>query len=96
MFHVAAHEAGHAIGLDHSNQPSALMYPSYHIDNSFDPDLTKPLDASYTLPQDDTRGAQYLYGRRTGPVPTVTVTTDPMPTESTADCSWSSWTSYGS
>ena len=78
------------------------MYPSYHIDDTFNPDLTRPLDESYNLPQDDTRGAQYLYGRRTSsiptdPTPTRPVATEPAPTEpdQTDNCSWSNWSDYG-
>mgnify|MGYP003729749029 CR=1 FL=1 len=66
LFQVAAHEAGHALGLDHSNEASALMYPSYtgYLPN-------------FRLPQDDTSAAQYLYGRRTWPERTGN---DPDPT----------------
>ncbi len=46
---VAAHEIGHAIGLGHSTDSNALMYPYYN--------------ASITSPQaDDIAGAVYLYG----------------------------------
>nr|XP_049599608.1 collagenase 3 [Syngnathus scovelli] len=52
LFLVAAHEFGHSLGLTHSNDPGALMYPIYSY--------TKPSD--FRLPQDDINGIQSLYG----------------------------------
>ena len=46
---VAAHEIGHNLGLDHSNDPNALMYPSYSAPHRF-------------LGNDDIAGIQSLYG----------------------------------
>ncbi|XP_035638204.2 uncharacterized protein LOC118391192 [Oncorhynchus keta] len=54
---VAAHEFGHALGLAHSRDSSALMYPTYHFVNT----------KGYRLPADDRRGVQALYGVRTTP-----------------------------
>ncbi|KAF3706750.1 Collagenase 3 [Channa argus] len=52
LFMVAAHEFGHSLGLSHSNDPGALMYPVYSYRN---PD-------KYVLPRDDVKGIQSLYG----------------------------------
>ncbi|XP_044141114.1 matrix metalloproteinase-18-like [Bufo gargarizans] len=62
LFIVAAHEFGHSLGLFHSSDPSALMYPTYHF--------TEP--SEFRLPEDDVNGIQSLYGARTAPEePTV-------------------------
>lgn len=54
LFHVAAHEFGHSLGLSHSPVEGALMYPWYQgMQNGFD----------YELPEDDRLGIQHLYGR---------------------------------
>ncbi|XP_076833480.1 collagenase 3 [Brachyhypopomus gauderio] len=55
LFTVAAHELGHSLGLSHSKDPDALMYPKY---KTLHP-------ARNVLPRDDTLGIQALYGRNT-------------------------------
>ncbi|KAB5567435.1 hypothetical protein PHYPO_G00232710 [Pangasianodon hypophthalmus] len=72
LFLVAAHEFGHALGLEHSNIKDALMYPMYKY------------IADFSLNQDDIEGIQYLYGPKKGPKPTPpkpsTTTSSPVST----------------
>ncbi|HEX4638952.1 MAG TPA: matrixin family metalloprotease [Chthoniobacterales bacterium] len=66
---VALHESGHALGMAHSSQSSAIMYA--YINNS------------YQLTADDISGAQSMYGAATGsptPTPTPIATATPTPT----------------
>lgn len=55
LFMVAAHEFGHALGLAHSSNTEALMYPWY-----------QEYQPGYKLPYDDVAGIQSLYGSKTG------------------------------
>ncbi|XP_073095500.1 matrix metalloproteinase-27 isoform X2 [Manis javanica] len=52
LFLVAAHEFGHSLGLSHSSDQTALMFPNYI---SLDP-------SKYPLSQDDISGIQSIYG----------------------------------
>jgi hypothetical protein len=80
LFTVALHEAGHALGLGHSDRPGAVMYPYYRMVSG--------------LAVDDIAGIRQLYGDGSTPVappvtppvaPPVTppVTPPPTPTPTT-------------
>lgn len=58
IFQVAAHEIGHAIGLDHTGVLSSLMNPFY-------------TEAFSGLQADDIAGAQFLYGAAPIPEPEI-------------------------
>jgi hypothetical protein len=69
---VAAHEIGHTLGLGHSNDPNALMFPSYSGPHRF-------------LGNDDLTGAQSLYGVASAPQPAPNIPADNSPPPSASD-----------
>jgi hypothetical protein len=69
LYSVALHEAGHALGLGHSDRPGAVMYPYYKL--------------STGLTDDDIAGIRALYGSNAPPPaapPTPAPTPAPPPT----------------
>jgi hypothetical protein len=67
LFSVALHEAGHALGLAHSDNPDSVMYPYYHLVTGLSPE--------------DIAGVQALYGTKaTSGQPPVTPPPTPIPT----------------
>lgn len=70
LFSVTLHEAGHALGLGHSDQPGDVMYPYYRRVSA--------------LAANDIAAVRQLYAARGGgsvpPVPTPTPTPTPNPT----------------
>jgi hypothetical protein len=65
VFSIALHEAGHALGLGHSDNPNAVMYPYYHMHTA--------------LSQDDISAVQQLYAAQTSPPSATQPPASPAP-----------------
>ena len=50
LLHVATHELGHALALDHSSDPNAMMYPTYHSSSLLNADDVCGIWAQYGFP----------------------------------------------
>jgi hypothetical protein len=71
LFSAALHEAGHALGLAHTDNPDSVMYPYYHMVTG--------------LSADDIAGIQALYGAKTtSGQPPGTLLPTPLPSPAPA------------
>jgi Matrixin/Glucodextranase, domain B len=78
LFSVALHEAGHALGLGHSDLPTAVMYPYYKLSAGLTSDDIAAIQAMYGA-----AGSGNAAGTGTQPTPPPPVTPPPTGTPGT-------------
>jgi len=66
LFSVALHEAGHALGLGHSDDPTAVMYPYYRFQTGLGADDIAGIQALYGPPASGASGSTANSGTAAG------------------------------
>ena len=79
LYSVALHELGHALGLGHSDDPNAVMYPYYRMATSLQTDDRKAILTLYAA-----AGSTPPATPTPAPTPTPTPTPTPVPSDRTA------------
>lgn len=83
LFSVALHEAGHALGLGHSDQPGAVMYPYYRMTAALNSDDIAGIRALYGAPESE-QPSNPTPGPTPAPPPMVTITSPGGPVSTTS------------
>jgi hypothetical protein len=78
LYSVALHELGHALGLGHSDDPTAVMYPYYRMATSLQTDDRNAILTLYAA------AGSVTPGPTPAPVPPPTPVPPPAPTDRTA------------
>ena len=78
---IQTHELGHVLGLNHSNDPNALMYGTI--------DRSGCVNGPRGLRSDDVQGIVFIYGSGAAPPQTVPTNLHVMPGVSAVTVSWS-------
>jgi len=85
VFSVALHEVGHALGLAHSDDPSAVMYPYYKLSTGLSSDDIAAIQALYGSPGTPSSTPTPTPTPTPAPVPAPTPTPTPTPTPGSSD-----------
>jgi hypothetical protein len=95
VFSIALHEAGHALGLGHSDNPNAVMYPYYHMHTALQPEDISAIQKLYAT-QDGTPGPGAPPTPPPSPAPLLLVVQTPPSTTTSSTVSLSGAVSGGS